>query len=103
METVTDIPKHLYKLTDEERLALVEIVRYGDIDKIPLTFRDKLLCNLAEAVVLTLYGQDQRPIPDDVEEEEMPESAPSNCDVIVQFIKSQQLPTPAVNDQQCNN
>ena len=50
MEAVTYIPKHLYKFTDEERLALVEIVRYGDIDKIPLTFRDKLLCNLVNLV-----------------------------------------------------
>ncbi len=93
MVTSTILAAQPYMLSDEERLALVDIVRYGDINRVSVGFRNKLLIAFAEALVLALYGEGQRPSPGDLEEEEMPELSPSQCDVLVQFCKLLPLPT----------
>ncbi|MCJ8270935.1 MAG: hypothetical protein MJK04_16220 [Psychrosphaera sp.] len=98
MDAFATVPAQPYKLTDEERLAMVDIVRYGDINRVPAGFRNRLLVSFAEAVVLALYGLDNRPVPGDVEENEMPDDAPINCDVLVQFTKLLPLPNPVDSD-----
>ena len=102
MDACTLVPAQPYKLTDEERLALGDIVRYGDINKMTVGLRNKLLFAFAEATVLALYGPDNRPMPNDLEEEELPEWGPSQCDILVQFTKLQPLPSVDTSDAQCN-
>lgn len=83
-----------FQLSDEERYALIDIVRYGDINAAGNAIRDALLMKLSEAAVLTLYGDNRRPMPDEIEAEETDSFNPGDCQLAVKFFPIAPLPLP---------
>lgn len=60
-------PLHTYVLNDEERYALIDIVRFGDTSAIMPSLREKLLLSLANAAVLSMYGEQHQLTPEDLD------------------------------------
>lgn len=87
----------MFLLSDEERYALVDMVRYNSIDVVAQSLREKLLMRFAQAGVLALYGTEASPKPEDIEAEQVPDIDPSDSQLAITFI-----PLPALQEAHVN-
>ena len=90
------IPQYQVKpfiLSDEEKCALIDIVRYQDAGAVVESFRNELLLRLAHAAVNSLYGDLSPPTPSDLDEDSATDILdPSNQPLAIQFIPLASLP-----------
>lgn len=80
---------HTFILSDEERYALIDIVRYGNVNAVSLSLRDNLLLSFAKMAVLSIYGKDHQLKPEDLESSL--EIDAGDCPLAVQFISMRSL------------
>ena len=83
---------HTFQLTDEQRFALIDIARYGDINVAGAELREQLLTSLAEAAVIAMYGPDRRPTPADLESSFSTDFEPCDQQLALTFVPLIPLP-----------
>lgn len=76
----------MFLFSEEERCALVDMVRFGSVDAVAPSLREQLMMNFAQAAVLALYGKSHRPKPEDIEGGYIPEFDPSDGELAITFI-----------------
>ncbi len=84
---------HHYAFTEEDKCALIDMVRYNDATVVASVYRNELMLRLAKAAVTTLYGE--QPLPDIQDIEHFPPSEgpdPSDNTLAVMFMLLPHLP-----------